>query len=79
MTYVGAVAATHILLTGSPEYSVANLWDRIRNRCQRSEHGTFFILSGWILVGLPAITLGDKILRMNLLMLTIVAGTGDAV
>jgi hypothetical protein len=40
--------------------------------------GTFFFLSGWMLVGLPIIALGDKILRMSRLLVMIVAGTGGA-
>ena len=41
--------------------------------------GTFFFLAGWMLVGLPVIALGDRVLRMNLLLLMIVAGIGGAV
>jgi hypothetical protein len=40
--------------------------------------GTFFFLSGWILVGLPLIALGDRILRMSCLLLMLVVGTGGA-
>jgi hypothetical protein len=40
--------------------------------------GTPFFLAGWILVGLPFVALGDRILRMNRLLLMLVAGTGGA-
>lgn len=40
--------------------------------------GTLFILAGWIIVGLPLVALDDKILRMNRLLLMLIAGTGGA-
>src|SRR6266545_3748143 len=41
--------------------------------------GTLFFLAGWMLVGLPIIAFGDRILRMNCPLLMTVAGTGGAV
>ena len=41
--------------------------------------GTLVFLAGWILVGLPFIALGDKVLRMNTVVLTAAAGVGGAV
>jgi hypothetical protein len=41
--------------------------------------GTSFFLAAWVLVGLPVVALGDRILRMNILLLTILAGIGGAV
>lgn len=41
--------------------------------------GSFVFLAGWMLVGLPIVALGDRILRMNRLLLMTVAGTGGAV
>jgi hypothetical protein len=41
--------------------------------------GTVVFLAGWILVGLPVIALGDKVLRLNTAVLTTAAGLGGAV
>ncbi len=40
--------------------------------------GTPVFLAGWILVGLPLIALGDKVLRMNRAVLMMAAGLGGA-
>jgi hypothetical protein len=40
--------------------------------------GSFFFLVGWMFVGLPIVALGDRILRMNRLLLMAVAGAGGA-
>jgi hypothetical protein len=41
--------------------------------------GTFFFLAGWMLVGLPVVALGERILRMSLPLLMLLAGIGGAV
>jgi hypothetical protein len=41
--------------------------------------GTFFFLSGWMLVGLLIIALGVRVLTMSRPLVMIVAGTGGAV
>ena len=40
--------------------------------------GTLFILAGWIIVGLPLVALGDKILRIGRLLVMLIAGMGGA-
>jgi hypothetical protein len=40
--------------------------------------GTLFILAGWIIVGLPLVALGDKILRIGRLLVMLIAGIGGA-
>ena len=40
--------------------------------------GTLFILAGWIIVGLPLVALGDKILRIGRLLVMLIAGLGGA-
>jgi hypothetical protein len=41
--------------------------------------GTLFFLCGWMLVGLPIIALGERILRISQPLVMIVAGIGGAV
>jgi hypothetical protein len=40
--------------------------------------GTLFILAGWIIVGLPLVALGDKILRIGRLLVLLIVGMGGA-
>ena len=41
--------------------------------------GSFCFLAGWVVVGIPIVTLGDRILRMNVLLVMMLTGIGGAV
>jgi hypothetical protein len=66
--------ATFALAVKSPE--TRNGW--LTTVSAWSIWGTAFFVLGWIVVGLPIIALGERVLRMNALLLALVTGAGGA-